>query len=163
MCADAARFVPRRSLSGRNNRSEGYVEALRAIVVLSFGAASFHQLLYRRARLSKERIDVAMFGPDVHCRIRGSAEVEWDVRVLHGAHRGERFADTIKAPLEIKGLLGSPDATQNGQILVRVFVALIMAEPIPIAALLSSRASRDEVQPQPTVGEHVERCRRARR
>src|SRR5215813_4369872 len=157
MCEDAARFVPGLTLSGCNDRPEGDVEARPAIMLRGFSEDPLHHRSHSSTRLAEKRIDVTMLRANTQCGIRGATKVDRHMRLLRRAHFEEGFFDVVKASLEVERFLRCPYQAQNFQIFVGPPVALIMAQPIAITMLFAISAAGDNMQPQPTVGEVVER------
>src|SRR5581483_7076875 len=104
-----------------------------------------------------------MLSSDRDGGVRSTTKVNGNMRLLRRADLGERFLHLVETACEIERPFCSPRATDNLQVFIRACVALIMSEPITVAALLVIGAAGNDVQPEAAIGQGIERCRGPRR
>src|ERR1700733_12094171 len=103
-----------------------------------------------------------MLSCDYDCRIRRTAEVDRNVRLLERFYVRERSGELVVLALVIDWLVRPPDAAKDFDILICALVALVMRDEVAVLALLAIVAAGDDVHRQPPTAEMIERRQLAR-
>ena len=103
-----------------------------------------------------------MTSGDFECGRRRAAEVDGDMRLLHGFHFGEALFEAIVLAVVIEGFGLGPDAAQDVQVFVGAGIAFVMRQVVAVAALFGVVATGDDVDGEATARIVVEGCQLAR-
>ena len=135
-----------------------------------FGCLGAHprgQLARLVERLAPQRVDVGVFAGDRNRCLRSPAEIHRHVRLaiarLQRLDFGERVLEAVVRAFMVKGALGRPYLVQHVEIFVGAGVALIVVQPVAVAALFLVGAAGDVVHGEPATAELVERGELPRR
>jgi len=145
----------------RQDRAERDRKAHAAPVLRRLGAHARGQFARLVERFAPQRVDVGVLAGHRNRSLRGAAEVHGHVRLaiarLHRLDFGERVLEAVVRAFMVEGLLRRPHLVQHFEVFVGAGVALVVVEPVAVAALFLVGAAGDVVHAEPAAAELVER------
>ncbi len=123
----------------------------------SLGPHARGQLLDLVQRFAPQRVDVGVLARDGDRRVGRAAEIDRHVRLLERLDLREPVLETVVLAFVVERAIAGPDATHDVQVFVGTLVALVVAQPVAVAALFVVGTARDEVHTETAATELVQR------
>src|SRR5258707_10667735 len=109
------------------------------------GAHARDRLLSLRQWLTPQRVNIGMLSRDCDRGVRGTTEIDRDMRLLQRLYFSGRACEFIVLAFMIDWFVRGPDAAKDFDVLVGACIALVVRQEIAVLALLAVVAAGDDV------------------